>query len=209
MNNRKTLAALILQGIAILLLFIPAMFVRNHWMYESSIVFHGRATLQYTQSLSFANVVIIVGGIFWLLGIIVFMLLVCNWALTAIQYFSNNEKNFDKIQKILYPVQTIAFLAFVIVAISFIEDSYSWRMDMDEDYLVYIEGALLVALTVIAFIKNGQKGPIADALNSKKEERTSPAGNIAEELEQLKDLLDKGIITQEEFDAKKKQLLRL
>ena len=35
------------------------------------------------------------------------------------------------------------------------------------------------------------------------------AGNIAEELKQFKELLDMGIITQEEFDAKKKQLLGL
>ena len=34
-------------------------------------------------------------------------------------------------------------------------------------------------------------------------------GSVAERLEVLNDLLEKGIITQEEFDAKKKQLLGL
>lgn len=38
---------------------------------------------------------------------------------------------------------------------------------------------------------------------------TAPAGDSAEELKKYKDLLDSGVITQEEFDAKKKQLLGL
>ena len=40
------------------------------------------------------------------------------------------------------------------------------------------------------------------------EEKTSSSSQ-ADELKKFKDLLDNGIITQEEFDAKKKQLLGL
>ena len=36
-----------------------------------------------------------------------------------------------------------------------------------------------------------------------------PATSAADELKKYKDLLDSGVITQEEFDAKKKQLLGL
>ena len=49
----------------------------------------------------------------------------------------------------------------------------------------------------------------------KKEEKTvnvvvpSASGSVADELKKFKELLDMGIITQEEFDAKKKQLLGL
>lgn len=43
--------------------------------------------------------------------------------------------------------------------------------------------------------------------NSAKAEYTSPSN--ADELKKYKDLLDSGVITQEEFDAKKKQLLGL
>ena len=38
---------------------------------------------------------------------------------------------------------------------------------------------------------------------------STPTGSIADELKKFKELLDAGIITQEEFDAKKKQLLGL
>ena len=37
----------------------------------------------------------------------------------------------------------------------------------------------------------------------------APAGSNMDELKQLKELLDTGVISQEEFDTKKKQLLGL
>lgn len=55
---------------------------------------------------------------------------------------------------------------------------------------------------------------ISKLLNSRqnnKKEQTTVVNNVsnAEELKQYKELLDNGIITQEEFEAKKKQLLNL
>lgn len=41
------------------------------------------------------------------------------------------------------------------------------------------------------------------------EEKPAAPSNVAEQLKQLKELVDAGILTQEEFDAKKKQLLGL
>jgi len=45
--------------------------------------------------------------------------------------------------------------------------------------------------------------------SSAKEEKTTNNSDYTEELKKIKDLLDAGIITQEEFDAKKKQILGL
>lgn len=49
-------------------------------------------------------------------------------------------------------------------------------------------------------------GTKSESENSQVQQKTA---NVAEELKQFKELLDMGIITQEEFDAKKKQLLGL
>ena len=53
-------------------------------------------------------------------------------------------------------------------------------------------------------------------ISEEKQAKRAPAGTViqqatspAEELKKMKELLDMGIITQEEFDAKKKQLLGL
>ena len=45
--------------------------------------------------------------------------------------------------------------------------------------------------------------------NSSKKEVTEPQKDTTEELKKFKELLDSGVITQEDFDAKKKQLLGL
>ena len=47
-----------------------------------------------------------------------------------------------------------------------------------------------------------------NAQKKKKPKAKSPAIGIADEIRKFKDLLDDGVITQEEFDKKKKDLLR-
>lgn len=64
-------------------------------------------------------------------------------------------------------------------------------------------------------VLNGQMQEIADYIRAKIEEckkqkrGETAAVSAADELKKFKDLLDMGVITQEEFDAKKKQLLGL
>ena len=74
-------------------------------------------------------------------------------------------------------------------------------------------------ITKFALIKNyAEIGDVLAQKTNERQERTAnqtvasaPAsqGNVMDDLKKLKDLLDSGIITQEEFDAKKKQLLGL
>ena len=72
-------------------------------------------------------------------------------------------------------------------------------------FLFYVIMALLIAISVIAFVSNYKIKK--DGI---KEEVTKVAQNSgADEIVKYKELLDKGIITQEEYDAKKKQLLGL
>lgn len=64
-------------------------------------------------------------------------------------------------------------------------------------------------------VLNGQMQEIADYIRAKIEEckkqksGQTVAVSAADELKKFKELLDSGVITQEEFDAKKKQLLGL
>ena len=62
--------------------------------------------------------------------------------------------------------------------------------------------AMLNYMEVYEFLTN-------KANNSKSVEEQSSASDVTEQVKKYKDLLDQGIITQEEFDAKKKQLLGL
>ena len=69
---------------------------------------------------------------------------------------------------------------------------------INHDYLKRCEEAYLYIKERIAFYKKQKNTPLVVAEVSS-----------ADELKKFKELLDQGIITQEEFDAKKKQLLDL
>ena len=72
-----------------------------------------------------------------------------------------------------------------------------------EDF-VLIASPILLACIVLENVPQAQTTKTV-----KQPPKTAKSDNRIEELTKLKDLLDTGVITQEEFDAKKKQLLGL
>lgn len=126
-------------------------------------------------------------------------------------------------------VSTLAIVFFVLAGlylIGFVNFAYnSWnsnvpsylRYDSITEYLSdtfkYNTGEmfLYLVLPVVAFIALGvffyKKGPIEKKPKIVVEQQM-PASN-ADELKKYKELLDSGVIKQEEFDAKKKELLGL
>lgn len=60
----------------------------------------------------------------------------------------------------------------------------------------------------ISWMRFPMRGRIIDSFKSKQNAVPSAVSPM-DELKKLKELLDMGIVTQEEFDAKKKQLLGL
>lgn len=65
------------------------------------------------------------------------------------------------------------------------------------------------AVTVSAPIEEKKSAPAMEAAPAEKTTGTTETAVLVEDLKKFKELLDSGIITQEEFDAKKKQLLGL
>ena len=63
--------------------------------------------------------------------------------------------------------------------------------------------------TVVAFVKKRKNTSVAESASVEVEVATTPKEENIDKLKKYKELLDQGIITQEEFDAKKKQLLGL
>ncbi|SCY29954.1 SHOCT domain-containing protein [Lysinibacillus fusiformis] len=61
--------------------------------------------------------------------------------------------------------------------------------------------------SAIENLKEIQKETSKETLSVPTPEKEKGMNNVAEEIRELKDLLDDGILTQDEFDAKKKQLL--
>ena len=74
----------------------------------------------------------------------------------------------------------------------------------DENSILFQADQLPLAREIVDYIENGRK--------QTKLPQAAPAiqqASAADELKKFKELLDMGVINQEEFDAKKKQLLGL
>ena len=105
-------------------------------------------------------------------------------------------------------VAIVLFIVTVFNLITCTQDGEDLYIVSSESFPGVIIIGLLFAVIVVAFAKRASF--IADA----KETQQTVVNNIqettnADELKKYKDLLDNGAITQEEFDAKKKELLGL
>ena len=130
-------------------------------------------------------------------------------------FFEEKIKNNNIIAKVAIGVPTFAFLdglIMVIVANSF-NKSFTYHgqerhVNVSATVLAYVELALLVIIPLIEFYKQfkcvDQPQYVAPNFVNQKNTLSS-----AEELKKYKELLDMGAITQEEFEAKKEQLLNL
>lgn len=206
-NMKKGLVGAILEAVAIVLLFLPATYLQKLWVYDqSAFTYHGRATLTNIESLSFSNIVFQKAGIFVLLGLIVFALMVAGLSLFALEFFHKEENLYPKAQKLVLALELISYVLFSVVAVSYVDDSTYLRVDMAGGYMMYIEIVLLAGLCSIPFFKTSYGK--TKALGNGRTGSTHPYDET-EAIKQYKELLDSGIITQEEFDAKKKQLLGL
>ncbi len=99
----------------------------------------------------------------------------------------------DGVMHAILPIILFAFSDFVILAL----------MDTANTFFI-LQGAMF-AMIIVAFIKRSNK--IVD--NVQEVKIVNSNSTDADELKKYKDLLDSGAITQEEFDAKKKELLGL
>jgi len=109
-------------------------------------------------------------------------------------------------------ISTIQFKEPSASLVGFIQFSYAGSSEKRGGILNAIddENAIPVSLQNVDIARN-----IVEYIEGKREEiklnraNSSSVPSSADELKKYKDLLDDGIITQEEFDAKKKQLLGL
>jgi septation ring formation regulator EzrA len=79
--------------------------------------------------------------------------------------------------------------------------------------MLFLPMAVLLVIgvieTVVYFVKKRKNASVTESASVEVEVATTPQKENIDELKKYKELLDQGIITQEEFDAKKKQILGL
>lgn len=205
-----------LYFLGIIFLFIPNMFVQEYWQERMEYSLYGSYNvwvLKRSTPISFltatSNFDAIIGWCIIALIVIVLAL----FALNAIFYYARIKplSFFAKKFWVIAPVLPIALLILFSVKIGE-RDSYGY--EANPSVLFYFEMGILIIAFLLDLFKTFM--PIKDESPVRKvpvssNETTSTTNSTPDsysKLRELKKLLDEGVITQEEFDEKKKQTLQ-
>ncbi len=195
---KLNIVEMLCQAIALMLLFLPGMYTLEVW--EPSLLGYW---LKYSAPSSFFLTTVEHSGIIAIaLGFTIAVLMVGNLVLILLTIFKSDKYKNGKGHTVL-PLAVIILMV-VFSLISAVRDEYGYCSPIN--WLFYIEMFVLLATSVIAFIKCSPK---IEEESKKVRTTTETNMNSTEEIKKYKELLDSNIITQEEFDAKKKQLLGL
>lgn len=206
MKKKASLAALILQAVAAVALFLPWVYSQAYWRQTTQ--FPYGFTKRYTYAISFFGGVQGSGGALSYLALAVMILAIVVLALVLA------GRSGPITQMGIYASPLALVLAAAAALIRILNRSYEggdtindpsttafW--EISPGWLFYIIAALQIAAAVLCILIALNKFR-DDAPQSAR--RSAPAAS-ASELKELKALLDAGVITQEEFSAKKKDLL--
>lgn len=209
MKQKLTLYSMILIVLETICLFIPYCFIRENWFYKSnSIVYHGEATLEYRDNV---NIFDVSTGLGRTLAIVVVLIMIFSFFAFLLAFLQKKTI----LEKYYYytPLVSLVFLITLSIhAKSHAKVEYeTFFYEWDINWLFYIIIALhIITLLFCVILKFNRFEKLLTQFTNKKETNVNnDTVSNADELLKYKELLDTGVITQEEFDAKKKQLLGL
>lgn len=211
MSNVKQRNMLEIMGYIILVVctFIPAMYNKGIWEWQESFVYHGASKLSYRISMSFFNAVFSGNTVHIILGLLVYAGLITGIVLAILQYNSKNEKQNNKVMIVISGISLAIYLICSISLFMFDIETTYFRYAYEASVLFWVVSILmvmLVAYSVFSFIKFNEEGLLH---NADAQGQNAVILSDADELKKYKELLDEGIISQEEYEQKKKQLLGL
>lgn len=200
MTRKINLSIIILCIIETICCFTPFCLDEEYWKYKQSIAYHGISSLERHNDISiFENDA--------LLGKPLAVVFVSAAIVVAVIYFLkalNFATNLTNKAWIFAIVHSVAMVVFLLYSCSIAEvDNISYRYEYGMNWMFYIIIALnLIVLTLAILQKMGK----VDEMPIKKQVVAKESAN---DLMSYKELLDSGVISQKEFDAKKKQILGL
>ena len=212
----RNLFELILQILTVILVFIPGHTLYQYWIYtpewSSTILdYIDLYTLHDESHSSFIQCAFDSDFLPMVFGLFVCALFVAGIVLYVMQFIAEGEK-----RNSLFTVRISCaqFISFLLCSIVFSLGDYTVGDDkckISLSFTFYIMLGilfLLAAVTLIGYKKAEAKGILDDDPKIYKTEVINTV-STADELSKYKALLDSGVITPEEFEAKKKQLLGL
>ncbi len=204
MDKKLNLSIIILCIIEIICCFTPYCLDEEFWKYEQSMVYHGVSSLKRHNDISFF-------GNDAILGKPLAILFVCTAVLVIVIYYikmiGHTARIADKAW-IFAIVHTAMMAIFLFYSCSFAEvDAISFRYAYGINWMSYVIIALNLIVLILSFLLKMEKK--IDKLPIKKQSIIKEQKESVDDLLTYKELLDSGVISQEEFDAKKMQILGL
>ena len=201
----KNIIQLILQGLSLLLLFLPFVYTEGIYRKVSGSIGHyvlkNEVLVSFIEKLITLEYGLFFGVLFTVFMVVLLVVLIVQVAKRA--HF-----------RIVPTLSLLSIVVFFLYSVVFTMEPMNsgWSPSFFLEYLASYGFILIIvlqiAMVLIGFISNSrvkQYGIIEDV----KPQYTQHNISEADELKKYKELFDAGVITQEEFDAKKKQLLGL
>ena len=204
-TKKVNLIKVIITSVALILLFIPSMYKMQLLVSIGYGMWKDGVSHQVSLFSCIGQHIGTVGDIF--IVILLVALVLCLF-LQIKQYLGNNEKQNSKYANYSSIFPLILFIIISILAGLVFPDMGESGVSYEKSVLFFVELALLIALVVVSLLsyRKYRKEGIIEYVTVKVSDN-KPVG--LDELEKLKSLYDGGVITQEEFNAKKKQILGL
>lgn len=223
----RNLIELILQVVVLILVFIPGFYYLEEWVDDYLYIpnldhYTYVQTLDNRDSFSLFDSLFNTDNVIMIIGIALCTSIVFGTVLYILQFVAKSNKRNWMPTVIVSGIEIILFIACsLLIEINDWTDVITPKSDFEVCYGIEYQYSLqimfivmlcaliaLMAISFIGYIIAAKKGIIEETPKMYKAEIVKNVSD-ADELQKFKELLDSGIITQEEFDAKKKQLLGL
>ena len=215
--KKRNLIEMLLQGLFLIFTVIPGFILFQEWYDDYEYLpalnrYVSVKTLGYESLDSLLTTIFNQDFFTMLLGIIFCISIVGTMILFVLQWIGKDKK-----RNWILPLYGAAFEGVFFVMYSLLVGASDYVIGDSEyrislNFAFFIMLALWIILIVISlwgYIKAQKHGIIEETPKVYNAKIVQGSLSNADELKKYKDLLDSGIITQEEFDVKKKQLLGL
>ena len=199
MKRNYKIAAMLLLIINIITSFIPGYFYEELWEYEWP---GSRQTAKFGCTMFDVNTDMIShSGPAYTFACFV---AICWIACIGVILFSIIRNKDHKLIAYAPCICLVPFFAYIIYMKSAVYEGKTWYVTFSVNWLFYVSLALQISAAALMIIAMTAKDARTFIFR-----KSSHKISQAEELGKFKELLDNGTITQEEFEAKKKELLNL
>ena len=200
MGMKKNLSISILCIIEVICCFTPFCLDKECWEYQPSIFYHGISKLKWHSGISFFKNDAA-------LGKPLAILFVCAAIAVAVIYLLGHTVKLTDKAWIFAIAHTAIMAVFLFYSCHFAQvDLISYRYEYGINWMSYVIIALNLIVLILSVMPKIEK---IDKLPFKKPMVLRGQKESADDLLAYKELLDSGIISQDEFDAKKKKILGL